>query len=82
MKVLINLDEVFLMLPSYQLLSLIVNAHSEQDEDSYLINNENSRGSLIGLGFNSSIWTLAGKREIPCARRRGKSMNRTIRYLT
>lgn len=42
MKVSINLDEVFLMLPSCQLLSLIVNAHSEQDEDSYLINNENS----------------------------------------
>lgn len=42
MKVSINLDEVFLMLPSCPLLSLIVNAHSEQDEDSYLINNENS----------------------------------------
>lgn len=42
MKVSINLDEVFLMLPLCQLLSLIVNAHSEQDEDSYLINNENS----------------------------------------
>lgn len=42
MKVSINLDEVFLMLPSCPLLSLTVNAHSEQDEDSYLINNENS----------------------------------------
>lgn len=55
--------------------------YEKQDEYSSLINHENStRGSLIKLGFDSSMGTLTGKRETPCAQSRGKSMNRTIRY--
>lgn len=57
---------------------------AEQEEDSNLINHENSpRGSHIKLGFDSSMGdpgTEKRQREILCAQSRGKGMNRTVGY--
>lgn len=72
------------MRPLCQLLSLVVNAQGKltQEEDSNPVKHENSpQGSHSRPGFDSSIRTLAGRRErgIPCVQSREKGMNKTIR---